>query len=173
MKKTLLAIGILAISTNAFAAHSTTDQAEVVSVSPVYTNVIRHQQVPVTRTVCENTGRRDSGLIEKGVSGMFGSTDGLIGTAIGVAIGEHVGGGRGNDAAKIIGGIWGNKLGNNRASRRSNTCYEVESAHSQERWVKEVTSYSVTVDLNGSLYNVERRSEPRIGSYINVAVSVN
>ena len=80
MKKIALTIGLIALSTTAIA-----EQALVVDVEPVYGKSIQHEDVVVMKEVCkDNRGFRDSnGLLERGVDGGFGSTQGLIGTAAG------------------------------------------------------------------------------------------
>lgn len=168
MKKIALTIGLVALSTTALA-----EQALVVDVDPIFGKTIQYEDVPVMKEVCKNNRYRDSnGLLEKGVDGGFGSTQGLIGTAAGVAIVDELGG---NDAAKIIGGLLGNKIGNDfkdKKKHRGALCWQEQTVERQSYWARTVTGYNVDVDLNGSIYTVRRKREPYIGEYIRVGVTV-
>jgi uncharacterized protein YcfJ len=169
MKKIALTIGLIALSTTAIA-----EQALVVDVEPVYGKSIQHEDVVVMKEVCkDNRGFRDSnGLLERGVDGGFGSTQGLIGTAAGVAIVDELGG---NDAAKIIGGLLGNKIGNDfkeKKKRSGALCWQEQVVERQSYWAKTITGYKVDVELGNSIYTVRRKNEPYIGQYLPVRVSV-
>lgn len=166
MKKTLLALSFAAISGTALGA-----DALVVDVDPNMRNEVRYENVPTTTYECTNN-RVNDGLIERGTAGVFGSTQGAIGTAIGVAIGDKIGGGGGNDAAKVLGGIIGNRVGNDIARSKTQTCEPVERLVRQPYTVQVVDSYRVRVELDGNQYVVTRRYEPQIGDYIPVQVSV-
>jgi uncharacterized protein YcfJ len=168
MKKTVLAIALAVSATSAFAQGV---ELRVVDVDPVYKNVTRYHTVVETRKVCYRE-RRSDGLLEKIVDGGFGSTEGLIGTGIGVAIGSEIGGGRGNDAAKIIGGLIGNRVGNNVARSNNNRC-EFEDVERREPYTtQEISSYQVTVEMEGSTFNVNRPFRPQVGDYIPVQLRV-
>lgn len=170
MKKLALGLGIVALSTTAMA-----DNALVVGVQPVFGQTVQWEDVPVTKEVCEGVTKHNSdGLLEKAVDGGFGSTGGLLGTAAGVAIVDELGG---NDAAKIIGGLLGNKIGNDinqnkRKNRPGVVCYQVESIERQSFYAKTITGYKVDVEVGDSIYTVRRKKEPYIGQYIPVRVSV-
>jgi len=169
MKKIALALGFLA-STSAIA-----EEARVVSVEPVYRERTQYEQVVTTETVCRDyMVASNDGWIERGTSGVFGSTEGLIGTAIGVAIGEHIGGGSGNDAAKVIGGIVGNRVGNNVARNRAGqmVCEDVERVNSVPRTHSYLDHYRVRVLIDSNEYVVTRNFEPSVGSVIPVNISV-
>ena len=166
MKKTLLALGLVAVSNAALGA-----DALVLDVHPQYKNVTQYEQVVTTEFVCNNN-RSNDGLIERGTAGVFGSTQGLIGTAIGVAIGSEIGGGRGRDAAKIVGGIVGNRVGNNIARGQSQSCQPVERVRNQPYTVQVVDHYRVTVELGGQNHVIYRNQQPAVGQYIPVRVSV-
>jgi|TARA_B110000971_G_scaffold39257_1_gene38196 uncharacterized protein YcfJ len=162
--KTLLAIALTLTASEAFAA-----DALVVDTTPLMGSVIKVQNVPETRMEC-NGGSND-GLIEKGVGGLFGSTEGLLGTAIGYGIGDQIGGGSGNEIAKVLGAVIGNKVGNN-VGTNNQQCREVTHMVRQTYRSSEVTSYRVTVELGDQRYNVDRQYEPAIGSYIPVSLTV-
>jgi uncharacterized protein YcfJ len=166
MKKTILALGLTAISGAALGA-----DALVVDVDPNYRSVVRYENVPTTQIVC-NDMRSNNGMIERGTAGIFGSTEGAIGTAVGVAIGDKIGNGSGRDAAKVLGGIIGNRIGNNVARNNYQSCHEVERYVRQQYTEQVVDSYRVQVELDGNTYVVNRRFEPQIGSFIPVQVSV-
>ena len=166
MKKTLLALGLVVASNTALGA-----DALVLEVSPDYRYETRYENVATTEFVCNNN-RSNDGLIERGTAGIFGSTQGAIGTAVGVAIGDKIGSGSGRDAAKVLGGIIGNRVGNNMARNNSQSCHPVERVVRQPYTVQVVHSYVVLVELDGDHYRVTRRSEPQVGSYIPVQVSV-
>lgn len=172
LNKTLLAIALTLTASEAFAYDQRSEMATVVDVQPIFSNVVKYEQVPVIKSVCNNTRRDSQGLIERGVNGGFGSQEGLLGTVIGYGIGNEIGGGSGNDIAKVLGAVVGNKIGNNRAATKSSRCEMVETYEEQAFWAKDVTSYTVSVDVGGSIYTVNRRAEPAIGSAIRVNVSV-
>lgn len=167
MKKIALTLGLLA-STSALA-----EEARVVSVDPVYKDVIRYERVVTTEMVCSDyMNAQNDGWIERGTAGVFGSTEGLLGTAIGVAIGEHIGGGSGNEAAKVIGGILGNRVGNNVARNRNSVCQPVERASNVPYNDTYLDHYRVRVLIDNNEYVVTRNHEPVVGSYIPVNISV-
>ena len=167
MKKTVLALALTASS----AVLAQGVELRVIDVDPVFRDVTRYHTVVETRQVCYRENR-SNGLLERVVDGGFGSTEGLIGTAAGVAIGDKIGGGGGNDAAKIIGGLIGNKIGNSVANNRNNRC-EFEDVERREPYrTQEISSYRVTVEMEGSSFVVNRPFEPRIGDYIPVTLRV-
>lgn len=166
MKKTLLALGLVAASSSVFGA-----DALVLDVNPQYKNVTQYEKVVTTEFVCNNY-RSNDGLIERGTAGVFGSTQGLIGTAIGVAIGDKIGNGSGRDAAKVVGGIVGNRIGNNIARGQSQSCEPVDRVVNQPYTVTVVDHYRVTVEMGGQRHVIYRNNEPTIGEYIPVRVTV-
>lgn len=168
MKKTLLALGLIAASGPALAT-----DAYVVDVNPVLEDQVRYEDVPTQQLVCGYSNQRgNSGWIERGTNGVFGSTEGLLGAAIGTAIGNEIGGGSGNEAAKVIGGVLGNKIGNNIAYKKGETCQEVTKMVRQRYTETVISGYNVLVDINGDHYWVKRNFEPMVGDVINVRVSV-
>ena len=173
MKKLVLLTAVAGLVFTA-EAQSQTIYMTVEDVKPVYKTVQRYEDVPVTETVCYRYQRNSEGLLEKVVDGGFGSTQGLIGTAIGVGIGENVGGGSGNDAAKIIFCLIGNKIGNDIALKNSSktSCEEVTSYHRNTYHETVVTGYNVTGTVNGHTVTVQRPHEPRIGSEVTVRLRV-
>jgi uncharacterized protein YcfJ len=145
---------------------------EVTNVSPIHGHQQVMQRLPQKVEVCY---RRDSnGFLEEITDRGFGSTRGLIGTAIGVAIGDEIGGGKGNDAAKIIGGLIGNKIGNNYDHRAKADECRIEERYSQHpTLVQSVLGYGISVRLeDGTVVNVTRDYEPELGEMITVNTRV-
>jgi uncharacterized protein YcfJ len=169
--KTIFTATALLLSASALADTS----ALVVGVDPVYREEIRYQATNVSENVCyQNEMGRGDGWIERGTNGVFGSTAGLIGTAVGVAIGSEIGGGRGNDAAKIVGGLVGNSVGNSVARNNQGTrCETVTRVQNVPYSQMVITDYRVHVELNGGRYTVIRSSQPIVGTYIPVNLNVN
>jgi len=155
--------------------HADQKMGIVVSSDPVYNSFTRYERVATTETVCRDyMYTSNDGWIEQGTSSVFGSTQGLLGTAIGVAIGEHIGGGRGNDAAKIVGGIVGNRVGNNMArSRSAQRVCEPVTTYTDVPYVDNIVDhYRVVVKINNSEYVVNRSYSPEIGRAIPVDLTV-
>jgi uncharacterized protein YcfJ len=167
MKKTLISLGLVAVSGLAMA-----DDAFVLDTSPVLESQVRYETVPQTFVQCGGNPRSPKGVVERGVNGIFGSTEGLIGAALGTAIGNEIGGGSGNEAAKVLGAVLGNKIGNNRAVARAEVCTEVTKNVQREYTEQVVVGYNVLVDINGTEHWVYRNFQPGVGSYIPVQVSV-
>ena len=145
---------------------------EVTNVSPMYGHQQVQNQLPQQVQVCY---KRDSnGLLEEITDGGFGSTKGLIGTAIGVAIGNEIGGGSGNEAARIVGGLIGNKIGNNYDHRSKADECRVETRMSSHYTIQQtVIGYGVTVEMpDGRKVNVTRNYEPQLGEMITVNIRV-
>ena len=120
MKKTLISLGLVAVSGLAMA-----DDAFVLDTSPKFESQIRYETVPQTYVQCGGNPRSPRGVVERGVNGIFGSTEGLIGAALGTAIGNEIGGGSGKVAGNVLGAVLGNKIGNNRALAKAEVCTEV------------------------------------------------
>ena len=168
MKKSLIALGLIAASGPALAA-----DAYVVDVNPILHEQVRYENVPTQQLVCGYQAQRDSsGYVERGVNGIFGSTEGLLGAAFGTAIGDKIGGGSGNEAAKVIGGVLGNKVGNNIAYKKGETCKEVTKIVQQSYTETVITGYNVLVELDGDTYWIRRNYEPQLDTFIPVRVSV-
>ena len=119
--------------------------------------------------------RNSKGALEKIVDNGFGSMQGLIGAGIGVAIGEQIGSGSGNDAAKVVMGLIGNKVGNNIALEKEGktSCEEVTTYHRNVYHETIVSAYNVTGKINGQIVTVQRPDKPLIGSSITVQLRVN
>ena len=88
----------------------------VTDVKEISKNVNKYDYVPYQEEVCYVYRRNSRGVLEKIVDNGFGSTGGMVGTGVGVAIVDELGG---NDAAKIIGGLLGNKIGNDFSEKKS------------------------------------------------------
>jgi len=182
--KNLILIPLLLVSTVAFAGQSA--NMEVIDVQEFYTKTNVSVPTEVNEQQCynqdryANNGRRPNsrGLLEYGVNGGFGSTGGLIGTATGVAIIDELGG---NDAAKILGGLLGNKIGNDISDkkRRSNHnnkngvhCEMVTRVVYVRQQQNVLSHYVVTVTDGYNEYDINRQAAPFIGETIRVNVSV-
>ena len=145
---------------------------EVTKVSPMYGMSTVTHQLPQQIQVCY---KRDSnGFLEEITDRGFGSTRGLIGTAIGVTIGNEIGGGSGNEAARVIGGLIGNKIGNNIDHQKQGTECRVETVmQNHSSYQQTVIGYGVTVQLSdGKKVNVTRDFEPQIGDMLTLNVRV-
>ena len=115
MKK-LISISVLSVAVLfSLSAEAKSIQMEVVDVQPVVRNMSVNVPVQFEEEVCYRFKRNSRGVLEKIVDNGFGSTSGLIGTATGVAIVDELGG---NDAAKILGGLLGNKIGNDISEKK-------------------------------------------------------
>lgn len=181
MKKLIL-IPLLLVSSVAFAGVGV--ELEVVDVREIYTQRAVSVPVEVDQEYCytENQYRRNSrGMLEKITDGGFGSTGGLLGTAAGVAIVDELGG---NDATKIIGGLLGNKIGNDISDKRRNdrdiTRCEIKTVTKYERRYEDhLDHYLITVKLdtdplkrNTKQFKVKRNFAPAVGDTIRVQISV-
>ena len=99
----------------------------------------------------------------------------MVGTGVGVAIVDELGG---NDAAKIIGGLLGNKIGNDfseKKSKNKNNC-ELVTKHKRQAYTETIVDhYRVTGtlgDVIGPVATVRRNFEPMEGDEIRVNVKV-
>jgi uncharacterized protein YcfJ len=172
MKK-LISISVLSVAVLfSLSAEAKSIQMEVVDVQPVVRNMSVNVPVQFEEEVCYRFKRNSRGVLEKIVDNGFGSTSGLIGTATGVAIVDELGG---NDAAKILGGLLGNKIGNDISEKkRYNNMREcsIETVTRYERrYEQRVTGYRVTVDHYGLQFTINRNFEPQVGQSISVNVS--
>ena len=167
MKKTLISLGLVAVSGLAMA-----DDALVVDMAPKFESQTRYETVPQTYVQCGGNPRRARGYVEQGVNGIFGSTEGLFGAVLGGAIGNELGGGSGNEAAKIVGAVLGNKIGNNRAVAKAEVCTEVTKDVQRQYTEQVIVGYNILVQVNGNEHWIYRNFQPQIGSYIPVQVSV-
>jgi len=149
----------------------------VIAVNPVYSSVVRYDRQAVQETLCEDVsqGRRSDGLVERGANGVFGSPQGLIGTAAGVAIGSQIGGGSGTTWAMIVGGLLGNSAGNTVArnnERYVRVCRDVVVWRDIPQVEQEFQYYNVTIDIQGRPFTVKRYTEPMIGEDIPINLDV-
>tara|TARA_B100000212_G_C27372717_1_gene533292 strand:+ start:1950 stop:2459 length:510 start_codon:yes stop_codon:yes gene_type:complete len=168
MKRTIISTAICIAASGLAMA----DDALVLDTAPKFESQIRYETVPQTFVQCGGNPRSPRGVVERGVNGVFGSTEGLIGAAIGTAIGNEIGGGSGNEAAKVIGAVLGNKIGNNRAIARAEVCTEVTKNVQRQYTEQVIVGYNVKVGVNGSEHWIYRNFQPQVGSYIPVQVSV-
>lgn len=167
MKKLALSSAV-AVATLFIATDIQAQQIEMIvdDVNPVYKTVQKYEDVPHTETVCYRYQRNSEGLLEKVVDGGFGSTGGLIGAGVGVAIADEIG--NGSDAAKILFGLIGNKIGNDISLKKApkTSCEEVTTYHRNTFYETIITGYNITGKVNGQTVTVERPHQPRIGSSI-------
>jgi uncharacterized protein YcfJ len=171
--KTKLLIGIASLLV-AFDANAGSNTLLVTDVNPVFKTVTRYQDVPYTETVCYTMRRNSRGALEKVIDNGFGSTGGLVGAGVGVAIADKL---DGNDAAKVVAGLIGNKIGNDIAEKNSKerTCEEV-TQYRRERYNEQlIDGYNITGnvgDSNGPIATVKRSFQPQIGDVIQVNMQI-
>ena len=180
--KNLILIPLLLVSSVAFADSSV--DMEVTDVQAIYTTTNVNVPTNVTEEQCVNfdevSYRRNSrGVLEKITNGGFGSTGGLLGTVASVAIIDELGG---NDAAKIIGGLLGNKIGNDISDRRRNNqngmhCELVTRVKYVRQQENVLDHYLVTVKdhyigKTPLTFQVKRNFAPVVGDTIRVSIRV-
>ena len=185
--KNLILLPLLLVSSVAFASSTL---MEVVGVQDVYKTRTVNVPVQIEEQQCVNRshnsgydnsnwgGRQSDGLLEKGVDGLFGSTGGLIGTATSVAIIDELGG---NDAAKILGGLLGNKIGNDishkKQQKRNHSqgamhCEMVTRTKYERHSEEYLDYYLVSVTDGHNEYRVRRNRAPQVGYDITVNITV-
>ena len=146
---------------------------EVVKTKPVFRNISVQTPVSYEIEVCHNYKRNNKGALEKVVDGAFGSTGGLVGAAAGVAVVDKLGG---NTGAKVLGGLLGNKIGNDVSSQNKNVVTKCE-AQTKTRYetkdVERLEHYLVTVSYGLNRFIVKRDFEPQVGDLIKVNLTVN
>lgn len=147
----------------------------VTDVKEISKNVNKYDYVPYQEEVCYVYRRNSRGVLEKIVDNGFGSTGGMVGTGVGVAIVDELGG---NDAAKIIGGLLGNKIGNDiseKKNRDKSNC-ELVTKHKRQSYTETVVDYyrvtGTLGDMMGPKATVRRNFEPQEGDEIRVQVKV-
>lgn len=165
MKKILFLL-LLMISATAHAV-----PAKVISVNPVHQYRTVYDYVTEYQYQC-GVVNNSRGVIERTTNGVFGSQEGAIGAIAGAAIGSQVGGGSGREIATAMGAIVGNKMGNDVAQRNREECRPIPVRRTITNTIPYVSHYNVTVDINGSIYTVQRNHSPAIGSVINVTLNV-
>lgn len=171
MKKSVDSL-VLAVALTASSA-VLADPATVIDVDPIERTRTTYETVYETVYTCDVVRGNDRmGGIERGVDGIFGSTEGAVGTVIGGAIGNQIGKGRGKDIATALGAIVGNQVGNNVSRKKQTECREIEVGKRVPVTQYYIEGYRITVDLNGNTYRITRNYEPAIGSLIDVNVSV-
>jgi len=170
MKK-LISISILSVAVLfSLSAEAKSIQMEVVDIQPVTRNVAVNVPVNFQEEVCYRYKRNSRGVLEKIVDNGFGSQGGLIGAGVGVAIADEL---DGNDAAKVIAGLIGNRIGNDISQKHNGEKHcEMQNVTKYERHFEtRVDHYRVTVDHYGLQFKVKRNFEPQLGQSINVNVS--
>lgn len=168
-----IVVASLFVATEIEASQTTLHVTDVKAISK---NITKYDYVPYQEEVCYVYRRNSRGVLEKVVDNGFGSTEGMVGTGVGVAIVDELGG---NDAAKIIGGLLGNKIGNdiaeNKLKKKSNNC-ELVTKHKRQAYTETIVDhYRVTGtlgDVIGPEATVRRNFEPMLGDEIRVNVKV-
>lgn len=141
----------------------------VVDVRPIQNSRVVYETVTEYRYEC-GVVNRSRGGIESTTNRAFGSTQGAIGAFVGGAIGRQVGGGSGKDAATVLGTIIGNQIGNDVAQNRQEQCRQIPFTNRVPKTEFYVSHYEVTVDINGSMYKVNRNYSPAVGSVIKLSL---
>ena len=94
LKTSVVVLATIAAGFCATPAAAETIHAKVLSSSPIYKSVVTYvpQQVCMDEVVSHNTQNQynnNGGIINSGVNGIFGSTQGMIGATIGGVIGNE------------------------------------------------------------------------------------
>ena len=152
--------------------YAQTVSLKVTNVTPNYRTITEYHTIIETKEVCYRVNE-SNGVLERIVDGSFGSTEGFVGTAAGAAIGDVIGGGGDNTAVKIIGGVIGNKVGNNIADKKRNTCEYIDVERKEPYNVQVISDYNVTVNFDGQPFTVRRPYQPKIGQRIEVDMRAN
>jgi hypothetical protein len=167
-----IVVASLFVATDIEASQTT---LHVTDVKAINKDVTKYDYVPYQEEVCYVYRRNSRGVLEKIVDNGFGSTSGMVGTGVGVAIVDELGG---NDAAKIIGGLLGNKIGNDISEKKNkdkNNC-ELVTKHKRQAYTETIVDhYRVTGtlgDVIGPVATVRRNFEPMLGDEIRVNVKV-
>jgi uncharacterized protein YcfJ len=164
----VLAVAAMVASTMAVAQDAT-----VISVVPMYRNILVSEAVPQIVEVCRDSNRGSNGLIAGATSGIFGSTGGAAGAAIGYIIGNEIGGsGTTRQIARAAGTIVGNSVGNSvseSATRRSDCEYR-EMMVTRDVLQQVTDGYLIDVEYLSTRYQVRRGFAPEVGSTIPIVV---
>ena len=132
-----IVVASLFVATEIEASQTTLHVTDVKAISK---NVTKYDYVPYTEEVCYVYRRNSRGVLEKIVDNGFGSTGGMVGTGVGVAIVDELGG---NDAAKIIGGLLGNKIGNDISEKNNkdkSNC-ELVTKHKRQAYTETIVDH--------------------------------
>ena len=179
LKTSVVVLATIAAGFCATPAAAETIHAKVLSSSPIYKSVVTYvpQQVCMDEVVSHNTQNQynhNGGIINSGVNGIFGSTQGMIGATIGGVIGNEIGGGSGRDIARGVGIILGSQIGNQR-QQRSSTRYGSQTIQKVCRTVttqgveQRIDGWNVMLDVNGRSVSMYSPYQP--GEYMSINVN--
>lgn len=135
------------------------DTAQVVSVTPSYSEVNRPSQDCRYENVPVRGGR------ERGLGGA------IIGGIAGGILGNQVGGGHGREAATAVGAVTGALVGDRIDNRDNEPRYrEVEHCRTVDHWERVPQGYRVTYRYQGKTFTQMMSYDP--GDTVRVRVSV-
>ena len=142
---------------------------EVTNVNPLHSMQTTYKNVQQKQEVCYK--RNSEGFLEQITERGFGSTSGLVGSAVGVAIADELGA---NDAGKIVAGLLGNRLGNNyNHKNKADECRIELVTNAVPYNAPVVIGYSITGRLSdGTIAYVTRDYKPEVGELITVNTRV-
>lgn len=178
MKKLALAIASIVATGSAFAAESYTDNARVLSVTPV------HERIPVTREECWNENQRiyEDRTITRSDTGVAIGPGTVLGAVIGGVVGHQFGnssGGRdrGTAAGAIVGGLVGNQVDKQNAAPATTEVERVPVDRTVQRCrtVQEVRDATLGFDVRyrfagrDFMTRLDRDPGPNLRVAVNVA----
>ena len=142
---------------------------EVTNVNPLHSMQTTYKNVQQKQEVCYK--RNSEGFLEQITERGFGSTSGLVGSAVGVAIADELGA---NDAGRIVAGLLGNRIGNNyNHKNKADECRIEMVTNAVPYNAPVIIGYQITgVLADGTRANVTRDYEPEVGELITVNTRV-
>ena len=142
---------------------------EVTNVNPLHSMQTTYKNVQQKQEVCYK--RNSEGFLEQITDRGFGSTSGLVGSAVGVAIADELGA---NDAGRIVAGLLGNRIGNNyNHKNKADECRIEMVTNAVPYNAPVIIGYQITGILaDGTRANVTRDYEPEVGELITVNTRV-
>ena len=142
---------------------------EVTNVNPLHSMQTTYKNVQQKQEVCYK--RNSEGFLEQITERGFGSTSGLVGSAVGVAIADELGA---NDAGRIVAGLLGNRIGNNyNHKNKADECRIEMVTNAVPYNAPVIIGYQITGILaDGTRANVTRDYEPEVGELITVNTRV-
>lgn len=142
---------------------------EVTNVNPLHSMQTTYKNVQQKQEVCYK--RNSEGFLEQITERGFGSTSGLVGSAVGVAIADELGA---NDAGRIVAGLLGNRIGNNyNHKNKADECRIELVTNAVPYNAPVIIGYQITgVLADGTRANVTRDYEPEVGELITVNTRV-
>ena len=165
----LVAVTLTLISPFASAGQVYQQVLEVTNVNELHSMQTTYKNVQQKQEVCYK--RNSEGFLEQITDRGFGSTSGLVGSAVGVAIADELGA---NDAGKIVAGLLGNRLGNNyNHKNKADECRIELVTNAVPYNAPVVIGYSITGRLSdGTIASVTRDYKPEVGELITVNTRV-